>query len=134
STLLQRNHQMDIVGDLATDYSVSEDGKEWTVQIRQDVKFSDGVPLTAEDVVFTFATAAASSSTVDLTNLERVEAIDAYTVRFLLKEPQSTFVSLLISTGIVPQHAYSSDYAERPIGSGPYQFVQWDRGQQLIVE
>lgn len=134
STLLKRNAQMEIVGDLAEEYTVSGDGKEWTVRIREDVTFSDGEPLTAEDVVFTFELAANQASTIDLSNLERVEMMDRYTIRFILKEPQSTFVSLLISTGIVPQHAYSKQYAERPIGSGPYQFVQWDRGQQLIVE
>src|SRR5690606_20553359 len=53
---------------------------------------------------------------------------------FTLKKPNSTFVSHLIGTGIVPKHAYGDGYAENPIGSGPYQFVQWDKGQQVIVE
>ena len=55
-------------------------------------------------------------------------------LQFTLKEPQSTFVNTLIATGIVPKHAYGTDYAENPIGSGPYEFVQWDKGQQLIVK
>lgn len=134
STLLKRDHELNIVYDLATDYSVSEDGLVWTVSLREDVTFSDGEPLTADDVVFTFQTAAEQGSTVDLTVMEKVEAVDAYTVRFTLKQPQSTFVSHLVSMGIVPAHAYGPEYGEHPIGSGPYQFVQWDRGQQLIVE
>ena len=43
-------------------------------------------------------------------------------------------LTTLVATGIVPKHAYGADYAENPIGSGPYQFVQWDKGQQLIVK
>ncbi|MBS4209732.1 ABC transporter substrate-binding protein [Bacillus sp. FJAT-50079] len=135
STLLKRDDQLQIVNDLATGYEVDEqDRKTWTVTLRDDVKFSDGEPLTAEDVVFTFETAQSNGSVVDLNILEKVEAIDEHIVKFTLKEPQSTFVNTLAATGIVPKHAYSADYAENPIGSGPYKLVQWDKGQQLIVE
>ena len=134
STLLKRDHDLNIVNDMATSYEVSEDGKVWTVLLRDDVKFSDGKPLTAADVKFTFETAQKNGSVVDLNGLEKVEAVDDYTVKFTLKEAQSTFINSLVVTGIVPKHAYGKDYAENPIGSGPYQLVQWDKGQQLIVK
>ncbi|CAM4466101.1 peptide/nickel transport system substrate-binding protein [Paenibacillus endophyticus] len=133
STLLKRDDDLKIEGDLAKSYEVSEDGLTWTVQLRGDVVFSDGKPLTSEDVKFTFDTSASNGSAIDLTNLASVTAGENE-VRFQLKKPQSTFVYFLITTGIVPKHAYSSSYAEQPIGSGPFTFVQWDRGQQLIVE
>ena len=134
STLLKRDHDLNIVNELATSYEVSEDGKIWTIFLRDDVKFSDGKALTAEDVTFTFETAQKNGSVIDLNVLEKVEANEDYKVTFTLKEPQSTFISSLIVTGIVPKHAYDKDYAENPIGSGPYQLVQWDKGQQLIVK
>lgn len=134
STLFKRDPRLNIVGDLATGYEVSGDGLVWTAELRRDVKFSDGTPLTAEDVKFTFETAAKSGSVVDLTNLERVETVNGHTVKFTLKEPQSTFLYQLVTLGIVPRHAYGPDYGERPIGSGPYRLVQWDKGQQVIVE
>ncbi|MFW0861665.1 MAG: ABC transporter substrate-binding protein [Dethiobacter sp.] len=134
STLLARDNNLAIVNDLAASYEVSDDGLVWIVRLRADVKFSDGKPLTAEDVVYTFNTAAKSGAVLDLNILERVEAADSHTVKFTLEKPQSTFVNLLVRIGIVPKHAHGSDYAIRPIGSGPYKFVQWDRGQQLIVE
>ncbi|GAB7387718.1 ABC transporter substrate-binding protein [Bacillaceae bacterium] len=134
STLFKRNHDMKIVNDLATGYEVSRDGTVWTVKIRRDVKFSDGKPLTAADVQYTFETAAKSGSVVDLQTLKRVEAVDRDTVKFTLKEPRSTFIHSLVTLGIVPRHAHDEDYAENPIGSGPYKLVQWDKGQQLIVE
>ncbi|PQP83062.1 nickel ABC transporter substrate-binding protein [Paenibacillus sp. PCH8] len=134
STLLKRDAKLQLVNDLATAHSISEDGLTWTVTIRDDVKFSDGELLTAEDVQFTFETAAKSGSVIDLTNMSEVQAPDASTVIFTLKSPQSTFISLLTTLGIVPEHAYGADYSEHPVGSGPYKLVQWDQGQQAIVE
>lgn len=134
STLLKRDNDLNVVNDLATSYEVSEGGKVWTVILRDDVKFSDGKPLTAVDVKFTFDTALHNGSVIDFNVLEKVEAVNDTTVNFTLKEAQSTFINSLVTTGIVPKHAYGKDYAENPIGSGPYQLVQWDKGQQLIVK
>ncbi|MGG4496525.1 ABC transporter substrate-binding protein [Brevibacillus reuszeri] len=134
STILKRDKELKIVNDLATGYEVSQDGLTWTVHLRNDVKFSDGHPLTAEDVVYTYETAAKSGSVLDVTVMKSVEALDDYTVKFTLNHPQSTFVSILVSTGIVPKHAHGADYSKNPIGSGPFKLVQWDVGQQMIVE
>lgn len=125
---------MKTVCDLAKKYEVSDSGLTWTVTIRDDAKFSDGVPVTAADVAYTYDAAAKSGSVVDLTVMESVRAVNDHTVVFTLKHPQSTFVNLLIATGIVPRHAHGKEYAGKPVGSGPYKLVQWDRGQQLIVE
>ncbi|GIQ67808.1 ABC transporter substrate-binding protein [Xylanibacillus composti] len=134
STLFKRDHEMKLVPDLATDYSISEDGLRWTVTLREDVLFTDGEPLTSADVQYTFEQAALSGSTIDLSNLMAVEAPEPYTVVFRLAEPQSAFLHMLVATGIVPAHAHDERYARQPIGSGPYKLVQWDRGQQLIAE
>lgn len=133
STLLKRDSAMKIRNDLAESYQVTNDGLQWTVKLREDVKFSDGSPLTAADVVFTFETAATNGSILDLTNMQKVEASGQYEVIFTLKAAQSTFITLLTSLGIVPKHAYNTEYAQQPIGSGPYKLVQWDRGQQAIL-
>ncbi|MBD0267325.1 MAG: ABC transporter substrate-binding protein [Cyanobacteria bacterium Co-bin8] len=134
STLLRRDQDLNIVNDLATDYTVSDDRRTWTVTIRQDAQFSDGEPLTAADVAYTFNKAAESGGLTDVTALEEAVATDDYTVELRLKQPQSAFVNRLITLGIVPEHAHGPDYARNPVGSGPYQMVQWDEGQQLIVE
>ncbi len=134
STLLKRDENLNIVNDLATDYTVSEDGKTWTVTIREDAVFTDGEPLSAADVAYTFNKASQSGGLTDVTQLEQATAVDEKTVELTLKKPQSTFVNRLITLGIVPEHAHGDDYARKPIGSGPYKMVQWDEGQQLIVE
>lgn len=133
STLFKRDKELGIENDLATGYKVSEDKLTWTVNLRDDVKFTDGEQLTADDVAFTYEIAKKSASSIDLTVLDSVTAVDEYTVEFKLKEPQSIFIEKLSQIGIVPEHAYNSDFANNPIGSGPYKFVQWDKGQQVIA-
>ncbi|MDR7666675.1 ABC transporter substrate-binding protein [Methanosarcina sp. Z-7115] len=133
STLFKKDSNGSLIHDLATNYSVSDDGLTWTVNIRNDVKFHDGVPLTARDVAFTFNTAA-NSSGVDISVLKNAVALDNYTVEFKLNDPQATFIHKLAVLGIVPEHAYDETYGDNPIGSGPYRFVQWNKGQQAIFE
>ncbi|HEY1134246.1 MAG TPA: ABC transporter substrate-binding protein [Nocardioides sp.] len=134
STLLTREDDLSIGLDLATDYGVSDDGLVWTVDIRDDATFTDGEPVTAEDVAYTFTTAAESGGLTDVTALESAVAVDADTVELTLTAPQSTFVNRLVTLGIVPEHAHGEDYASNPVGSGPFRFVSWERGQQLVVE
>nr|WP_184805706.1 ABC transporter substrate-binding protein [Kribbella italica] len=134
STLLTRDADLKIVNDLATRHSVSADGLVWTVDLRTDAKFSDGQPLTAKDVAYTFTTASKSGGLTDVTALSKAVATDNDTVELHLSRPQSTFVNRLVSLGIVPEHAHGKDYARKPIGSGPFTLVQWDEGQQLIVQ
>ena len=134
STLLKRNEKLDLEGDLATKWELSKDRKTWTITIRDDAKFADGQPLTAEDVAFTYETARGAASTVDLTNLASAKATNTNTIEITLNQPQVTFTHILSTLGIVPKHAYKEGYADTPIGSGPFKFVSWTKGQQMIVE
>ena len=134
STLLKLDAKLNLVGDLASKWHISPDGKVWTISLRENVKFADGKPVTAEDVAFTFETGRKADALVDLTNLESVKAIDGKTVQLRLKTPQVTFSHQLSTIGIVPKHAYGERYAEAPLGSGPFKLVSWQKGQQLIVE
>ncbi len=134
STLLYIDSDMKIENDLSTGHQVSDDGLILTFTLRDDVVFSDGVALTADDVVFTFLTAKESGSSIDLSVLERVVAIDSLAVEFHLKRPQSTFLYNVSQIGIVPLHYYGVGYGDAPIGSGPYTLLQWIPGQQAILE
>ena len=135
STLTVTNADLTIDYDLATDYSVSEDGLLWTVHIRDDVKFTDGEPLTARDVAFTYNTVKESSSVNDFTMLDHAEALDDTTVVFHMTRPFSIWPYTMAVVGIVPEHAYdSASYGSNPIGSGRYILKQWDKGQQVILD
>ena len=135
STLTVTDAALNIGYDLATGYSVSEDGLTWTVTIRDDVSFTDGEPLTAEDVAFTYNTVKEASSVNDFTMLDYAEAVDDTTVLFHMTTPFSIWPYTMAIVGIVPEHAYdSATYGANPIGSGRYLLKQWDRGQQVILE
>lgn len=134
STLLQRGPDLSVTGDLATDWKVSKDGRTWTVELRDDAVFTDGTPVTAEDVAYTFNTASKAGGLTDVTVLDEAEATSPTTVELRLERPQSTFVNRLVSLGIVPEAGHDASYAQHPVGSGPYTFVSWKPGQELVVE
>lgn len=134
STLTVTTADLKIDKDLATDYSVSEDGLTWTVKIRDDVTFTDGTPLTAKDVAFTYNNVKEKSSVNDFTMLKDAVAVDDTTVEFHMETPFSIWPYTMAIVGIVPEHAYDENYGQNPIGSGRYVMKQWDKGQQVIFE
>ena len=134
STLTVTNTDLTIGYDLATDYSVSEDGLTWTVTIRDDAYFTDGEQLTAADVAFTYNTVKATSSVNDFTMLDHAETTDDTTVVFHMTRPFSIWPYTMAVVGIVPEHAYpSAPSGIHPDGSGLYILEQWDPGQQIIL-
>ena len=134
STILKRDKDNNFVKDLATDYSISDDFKKYTVTIRDDVNFTDGSKLTADDVAFSYTKAKELGEGADLSSLKEAKA-DGDKVVFTLEKPDSTFINKLTDVGIVPEDGYNEDsYGQNPIGSGPYKLAQWDKGQQFILE
>jgi len=134
STLLVRDADLNTQPDLARSWTLSADRVTWTVVIRSDARFSDGSKLTARDVAFTFERASKAGGIADVTVLERATARDETTVTLTLKEPETTFLENFFTLGIVPAASYGPGYGRAPVGSGPFRFVHWDVGQQLIVE
>lgn len=123
-----------LVGDLAKSWTASQDCSVWSFELRDDVKFSDGHPFTAEDVVFTIEKCKSEGSQLDFSMVEKVVATSDYSVEIVLTDPKSTFAYQIAELAMVPAHVYDENYGENPIGTGPYVMVQWDKGQQLILE
>ena len=135
STLITTTKDLDFKYDLATSYACEPDGMTWTFSIRDDVVFSDGQPLTAEDVAFTInGILSSDAAQADLSTVSEAVAIDATTVEVRMKRPNNALLYTLAVVGIVPAHAYGSEYGTNPIGSGRYMLEQWDRGQQVILK
>jgi peptide/nickel transport system substrate-binding protein len=134
STLITTDIDLNFVNDLAQDYWCSEDGLTWTFVIRDDVKFTDGVALTARDVAFTINGINENpAAEADLSMVDVAVAIDDVTVELHLNKPFNALLYTLAVVGIVPEHAYDqATYGAAPIGSGRYMLEQWDRGQQVI--
>ena len=134
STILKRDKDNNFVNDLATDYEISSDLKTYTVTIRDDVNFTDGSKLTANDVTFSYNKAKELGEGADLSSMKEAKA-DGNKVVFTLDKADSTFINKLTDVGIVPEANYNEDsYGQNPIGSGPYKLAQWDKGQQFILE
>ncbi|MHC4212486.1 MAG: peptide-binding protein [Planctomycetota bacterium] len=130
---------------LAESYQVSDDGMEITFRLRDDIHFSDGVPITTDDVIFTYETI--MNPGVDAARLahyyrdiDRVVKVSDREVKFLMK--RLYFKSLEFTGGmpIMPKHIYTfSDPAKfnerrsNPVGSGPYVFEKWDVGSQIVI-
>lgn len=132
STLVKYTAELSFQNDLASEYTLSEDGLVWTFTLRDDAYFTDGERVTAADVVFTLETAKKAQGSVDLTYLEKAVATSDTTVELTLSQPTSIFLNTLASIGIVPEHAYDENYGMNPIGSGPYKFVEWRKQEQII--
>lgn len=134
STLIEMTPDMTFKNDLAQEIDKSEDGKRWTFELRKDAKFTNGEPVTAADVAFTFNELKSNPSSANLSMVEKIYPDDSGDVIFELKENQSTLMNTIASVGIVPAASYTEDYGNQPIGSGPWKFVQWDKGEQIILE
>nr|BFE29613.1 ABC transporter substrate-binding protein [Actinomadura rugatobispora] len=121
----------------------SADGKTWTVRLRPGVTFHDGSAFGPEDVVATYRTLldpkAASPVASSFRMLEEVRQAGPDSVEFRLRHPYAPFVHRLL-LGIVPSEALagggrleSSAFNARPVGTGPYRFAEWRRGERLVL-
>lgn len=137
------------VGYIANDWQVSEDGLTFTFQMRNDVTFSDGEPLEADDVVFTYDfimndAIAAPRERAFYQKIESVTATGQYEVVFKFKEPYYNSLSLAGGMSIMPRHFYEPYLAEPEsfnqskgllLGSGPYRLQDpktWTPDQGLV--
>ena len=132
STLLSLNEKMEITYDLAEEYQVSEDKLKWEFKIRDDARFTDGHKVTAHDVANSFQLAKSRGEIKSLEGLKRVQVIDDYTVQFLFERPLSSFVYSVASIGILSSESYGKGNEREPVGSGPYQLVKWNKGEEAV--
>src|SRR5436190_17971181 len=138
-----QNSLQSIVPDLATGWSWNEEGTAVTFALRQGVKWHDGQPFTGKDVVCTFDLLTGKSSDKFRVNprkswyrnLDQVTANGDYEVTFTLKKPQPAFLTALGSgfSPIYPCHVAPRDMRQRPIGTGPFKFVEFKPNEYVKV-
>ena len=133
STLVDIAPDMSVIPGLAYSYAVCGDALTYAFTLRTGVYFTDGAPVTAADVVFSFEEMMRSPTGIDLTMVADVAA-SGDTVSITLRNPMSTFILNVAQVAILPQHAYGPGFALAPIGSGPFTLAQFDAGQQFILE
>lgn len=126
---------------LATDWTVSDDGTVYTFNLRDDVTFHNGEPFNADAVVFSWERAANSTFEYfyQWTFAESVVALDDYTVQITLSEPTPTFLSIMADNWAIVPPGYLAEvgeegFAEHPVGTGPFMFVEWVKGDRIEME
>ncbi|MBE4908524.1 hypothetical protein IMZ08_10695 [Bacillus luteolus] len=159
-SLVIPDEELKMVGRLAENWTVSDDGKTYTFNLKKDVKWHDGQPFTAEDVEFTFTSLADSTydagaywrvdpivgaaeykaGTAD--KVAGIEVVDEHTIKFTTKESFAPFISGLF-IGVLPKHILGDvspgewekhESNRAPIGTGPFKFVKWETGQYIELE
>ncbi|BDE05123.1 ABC transporter substrate-binding protein [Vulcanimicrobium alpinum] len=132
---------------LALRWESNPAGTVWTVHLRSGVRWSDGTPFSAADVVWTFDALidpkTGSPYQGQYAFIKRVVAPDPRTVRFELSSPNATFVAnALQSQWIMPAHVFAgiphaqirtTPFGEHPIGTGPYALVRWQHDQECLL-
>jgi len=139
-----------ILPELAESWDISNGGKTVTFNLVKNAKFHDGTKLDANAVKWNFD----RSLDPDVNSpraknlvppLEKVEVVDDYTIRFTLAQPSRAFLSLLIQregmiaspTAVEKMNSYGAhtgDFGGNPVGSGPYKFVRWLIGREVMLE
>ena len=140
-TKLDKN--LNVAGDLAESWEVSEGGLVITFHLRKNVRWHDNYPFTAEDVEFTYQALLDPKNgcpyTASYSDIEKVEVIDTHTVRFTYKRPYAPALHKL-GMGIIPKHILAgqdirtSPFRRNPIGTGPYKFNKWKTDQYIIMD
>ena len=130
------------VGDLAESYDYDMATHTYTFHLKQNVKWHDGTPFTADDVIFTYdqlvkSDAVSDSLKANYEDITSVTAPDANTVVFTLSQNDNGMLEYF-TIGILPKHIYegqdlsTTEYNQKPVGTGKYKFASWDTGANTI--
>ncbi len=142
SGLLKFDKDLNLIPDLASDMpEISTDGREYTIRLKENISWHDGVNLNADDVVFTLQTIQNPDYQSPLRlswNKVAVEKIDDLTVKIIAPESSATFIANF-TVGIIPKHIWEAIPAEtfalskfnmEAVGSGPFKLAEIKRGRE----
>jgi peptide/nickel transport system substrate-binding protein len=128
---------------LAESWSASADGLTYEFVLRPNVRFHNGDPVTADDVKFSFERYRGVSAKMLKDRVRQVQVVDAHRVRFLLKEPWPDFLTFYATPATAAAWIVPKKYLEKvgdegfkkaPVGAGPYRFVSFSPGVELVLE
>lgn len=142
--LVSLDEKMRIVNLLAESWQPSADAKEFTFKLKKGVKFHDGEPFNANAVKETFDRVLANDAKLKRHGyfgavIDHVEAVDDGTVKIVTKQPFAALVATIAHpAGGIPSPAafkkYGQDFGIHPVGTGPFRFVEWARGDRITLE
>lgn len=131
----------------ATSYALSDDGLTYTYKLKPDMKCEDGEPLDGEAAAYSFNRAGDPANkftgntpgyVFDAIGFDKAEAVDATTFKVEIKHPNPVAYELINQVFLHCKAGYEKmsldDAAQKPIASGPYKLVSWDRGSQIVLQ
>ena len=140
--LLNRDERGQIVPHLAERYA-AVDERTWRIHLRRGIKFHNGEPFTAEDVKFSFDDMKTSGRAPGLAqfveDIENVRVVDPYIVEVRTKAPLPTLPARLTTYTLMVSAKQRkgqdpASFSDRPLGTGPFKFVEWRRGDRIVLE
>jgi peptide/nickel transport system substrate-binding protein len=147
SGLVTRDKDLNIIGELAESWEFSRDCLDLTFRLRRNVRWHDGRPFTADDVVFTYETMINPKTPTayreDFRAVDTVTAVDPYTLYVRYKRPHAKALQSW-GTWILPRHVLETYVQEgrlreapqnrsNPVGTGPYRFSEWKPGEKVVL-
>jgi peptide/nickel transport system substrate-binding protein len=131
--------------ELAQSYGIEDGGMTYRFALRPDLRWQDGVPMTAGDVRFTHElTTDPATKTTYLSGWDRVDRVEVAgdsTVVFHMKEAYAPFLSTVAVGAILPRHVLGAvrdlrhdGFGRNPVGCGPFKMRAWDSGSQIVLE
>ncbi|HQP47275.1 MAG TPA: peptide-binding protein [Spirochaetota bacterium] len=146
-TLLERNYDtLELEPELAQRWEMSPNGLVYRFYLKKGVLWSDGVELTADDVVYSFnklksPDVESASWKVYFMDVSRIRRVDKYTVEFHCTQPYFMRLEFLGGMPIVPKHIFDdgTDFNQHPagrhpVGTGPYMFDRWDTNKRIVLK
>jgi peptide/nickel transport system substrate-binding protein len=137
--LTTQDAQLRVLPDLATSWEASPDLKTWTFHLRPGVKFHNGKPFDASDVLFTYKRILDKEVgcvlRVNFSIVSNIEAVDPLTVRFTLSAPYSDLPAAMAAyQALIVSESMMDTLTTHPIGTGPFRFVEYRPGDQMTLE
>lgn len=144
--LIGLDQQLNPIPELAERWQIEDDGRTYRFFLRHNVQWHDGVPFTSDDVKFTFENALLKYHSRTRAALEglltAVETPDAHITVFRLRRPYGPLLQRLdvVEASIIPKHQYqgqdllSGGPTRNPVGTGPFRFVSYSPGDNLVLE
>lgn len=146
-SLIERDNQtLEFKPKMASSWEISPDKLHFTFHLRPGIRWQDGKPVTADDIIYSFdrimdPKVDSPHLRVYYQDVEKVEKLDDLTVRFTYKKPYFLALEFCGGIPIVPKHLFddgqdfnSHPLNRAPVGNGPYKFVAWETGKKIVLE